>query len=297
MNNLLKWVFFLIFTVIIATAGFTFTVREGSAAVVTRFGRIVHVHTEAGLYFKLPWPVDNVITLDTRSQYMDSGYTETLTNDKINIILQTYLVWNIQDAARFYTNVGDFAAAQRHLNDLAANATNGVLGNYSLSSLVSTNLDDIRLDEITEAIEDKVAVSAMNNFGIEIQRLGIKRLALPDANIRSVFNQMTADRQRHVAQYLAEGERDAAIIISEAEARAAEITALGRLEAAAINAETERKIAEIYGEAYDKNSELFIFLRTLMALENSVNPDTVLIMRASESPFDIIMSMNEGERQ
>ena len=294
MNKHIKWLFVLIFIVIVAAAGFTFTVREGTGAIVSRFGRIVSVQTEAGLHFKLPWPIDNVITYDIRSQYMDSGYNETLTSDKINIILQTYVIWRISDLERFHTSTGDYAVAQRHLNDLVANTKNGVLGNFGLSQVVSTNLDDIRLDEITAAIEEIVAQSAYRNFGIEVQSLRIRRIALPDANIQSVFDQMIADRQRQVAQYIAEGERDAAIIISEADAEAAEIVARGMLEASEIDAETERLVAEIFGEAYDRNSELFIFLKNLIALENSIGPETVIIMRASESPFGIITGVNEG---
>lgn len=289
MNKIFKWLFVAAFVTIVAAAGFTFTVKEGSCALVSRFGKIVNVHNEAGLHFKLPWPVDKIISYDTRNQYMDSGYTETLTNDKINIILQTYLVWSIKDAEKFHTSVNDYTAAQRHLNDLVANTKNGVLGNYKLSSLVSTNLEDIKIDEISNTIEEQVTQSALNNYGIEIKTLKIKRLALPDANIQSVFEQMIADRQKYVSQYIAEGERDAAIITSEAEAKAAEIIAQGQLEASEINAETERRIAEIYGEAYDRNSELFIFLKKLIALENSVNPDTIIIMRTNESPFDIIL--------
>ena len=289
MNKIFKWIFVLIFACLVLAAGFTFVVREGSGVIVSRFGRIVNVHTEAGLYFKLPWPVDNIITYDTRNQYMDSGYNETLTNDKINIILQTYLVWNIKDIAKFYTSVGNFAAAQRHLNDIIANTKNGVLGNYMLSSLVSTNPEEIKLDEISQSIKETAAQSALNNFGIGIQTLKIKRIALPDANIQSVFNQMIADRQRIVSQHLAEGQRDAAIITSEAQAMSAQIIAQGRLEASQIAADTERMIAEIYGEAYNKNAELFVFLRNLVALENAVNPDTVFIMRANETPFNILM--------
>jgi membrane protease subunit HflC len=288
MNKLFKFLFVLIFMVLVMAAGFTFTVMEGSSIIVSRFGRIVNVHTEAGLHFRLPWPIDRVITYDARNQYMDSGLNEALTNDKINIILQVYLVWNIKDAQKFHISVGDYIAAQRHLNNIVANTKNGVLGNYTLSNLVSTNLDDIMLDEIREKIEQQVAVSAINNFGIEVQTLRIKRLALPYTNVLSVFEQMIADRQRYVSRYISEGERDAAIIISEAEAMAAEIIAQGRLEASEIEAETERRVAEIYGEAYDRNSQLFTFLKNLIALENSVNPDTVIIMRANESPFNVI---------
>jgi len=292
MTKIYKALFILIFIVIVVAAGFTFTVKEGYSAIISRFGKIVNVHNDAGLYFKLPWPVDNVITYDARKQYMDSGYNETLTNDKINIILQTYIVWRISDVKKFHISIGNFNAAQRHLNDLAATAKNSVLGNYKLSSLVSTNIEEIKIDEICRTIEEESAQSALDNYGIEIQTLKIKRLALPEANIKSVFNQMIADRQKFVSQYMAEGERDAAIIKGEADAKAAEIYAQGKLEASQIDAETEKMISRIYGEAYDRNSRLFVFLKKLIALENSVNADTTLIMRANESPFDIITGSN-----
>jgi membrane protease subunit HflC len=288
MGKIYKLLFVLIFIVIVLAAGFTFTVKEGYSVIVSRFGKIAGVYNEAGLHFKLPWPVDKVITYDTRNQYMDSGYNETLTNDKINIILQTYIVWRIGDIKKFYTSIGDYNAAQRHLNDLAATAKNSVLGNYPLSSLVSTNLEEIKIDEICQVIEEMTARSALANYGVEIQEIKIKRLALPSANIGSVYNQMIADRQKYVSQYVAEAERDAAIIRAEADAQAAEIFAQGKLEASEIDAETERMAAQIYGEAYDRNSRLFVFLKKLIALENSVNPDTTVIMRANESPFDVI---------
>jgi len=288
MNRIFKWLFVFIFIIIVLAAGFTFTVKEGYGAIVSRFGRIVNVYSDAGLHFKLPWPIDNVKTYDIRNQYMDSGYNETLTNDKINIILQTYIVWNIKDAQKFHISIGDYAAAERHLNDLVANTKNGVLGNYQLSSIVSVNLEDIKLEEIRKEIEEKVNQAAFAGYGIGIHGLRIKRIALPTANIQSVLGQMMAERQRYVTQYLSEGERDSAIIISEATARAAEIIAQGNLEASIIDAETERQIAQIYGEAYDRNSQLFTFLKNLIALEKSVNPDTVLIMRARESPFSVI---------
>jgi len=292
MIKIYKVLFVLIFVIIVVAAGFTFTVKEGYSVIISRFGKIVNERDNSGLYFKLPWPIDKVITYDTRNQYMDSGYNETLTNDKINIILQTYIVWRVSDVKKFHTSIGNFDTARKHLNDLAATSKNSVLGNYPLSSLVSTNIEEIKIDEICRTIEEKTARSALANYGIEIQKLKIKRLALPEANVKSVFNQMIADRQKYVSQYIAEGERDAAIITGEADARAAEIYAQGKLEASQIDAETEKMVASIYGEAYDRNSRLFVFLKKLMALENSVNADTTVIMRANESPFDVITGSN-----
>ncbi len=288
MNKFFKWAFVAVFVVIVIAAGFTFTVKEGSCAMVSRFGDIVAVHMDAGLHFKLPWPVDKVITYDTRSQYLDSGYTETMTNDKINIILQTYLVWNVNDPAKFHTSVNSYENATKYLNDLVANTKNGVMGKYEMKSIVSTELENIKIDDIVSEIKLQVSEAALANYGIEVQSLDIKRLALPDANLQSVFSQMMADRQKIVSQYTSEGERDAGIIIAEGETEAARIVAEGTIKAAEIDAETEKQIAEIYGDAYDENSELFIFLKQLIALENSVDADDVIIMREDESPLGIL---------
>ena len=295
MGKKLKWLFAMIFIIIVVGAGFTFTVKEGSCAIVSRFGKIVNVHMKAGLHLKLPWPADKIITYDTRSRNMDSAVNETLTNDKINIILQTYIVWHIKDPKKFHTSVGDYETAQRRLEDLVTNVKNSVIGNYTFASLVSTDLDSIKTEEICKAIEERVALSAMSNYGIWVGKLRFKRLALPDPNIQRVFRHMIAERQTYIARYFAEGERDAAVIAGEAYARAAEIVAQGVYDAAEIDAETERLVAQMYREANDKNTELFVFLKKLITLENSVNPNTVVIMRAEESPANVIPVINEGD--
>jgi membrane protease subunit HflC len=288
MKKHLKWICALLLVAILGAFGFAFVVREGSCAIVSRFGRIRQVSMEAGLKFRFPWPVENVIVFDTRSQYLDSGYTETLTHDKKNVILQTYMIWKIVDPALFYTSIGDMETARQYLNDLLANAKNGVMGGYELFSLVSVRAGDIRLDEIEAGIGEMVTSRALENYGIRVETVQIKRLALPNSNVESVFEQMRAERQKYVTQLLSEGERDSAIIRSKADAEAAQIVADGQTQAAAIEAETEKQVAEIYANAYAKNPELFTFLKRLTALEGSVSDRTVLIMNGEESPFSVL---------
>lgn len=291
-GKIYKWIFAALLAVIVVVFGFCFTVKEGTNAIVSRFGDIRGVYTDAGLHLKLPYPFEKVITYDTRSQYMDSGYTETLTNDKKNIILQTYIIWHIEDVREFYKSVGDVEKAKKYLNDLAATVKNGVMGGYTLQNLVSTDLESVKINEVSARIAEGISEKALADYGIKIETVKIKRLALPNKNVESVLEQMIADREKQATQLLAEGERDAAVIISEADARAAEIIAKGKLEAAEIDADTEKKVAEIYGEAYDRDSTLFVFLKKLIALENSVSEDTVLVMKAEDGPFGIISDVN-----
>jgi membrane protease subunit HflC len=283
-----KWIFAILLATLVIGFGFTLTVREGSAAIVSNFGKVRAVYTESGLHAKLPWPFEKVVTFDMRRQNMDSGLVETLTNDKKNIILQVCVIWNIEDPLKFYTGIGSNETAEKYLNDLVANAKNGVLGKYPLSALVSTNEEDVKIDLISQEIQEQVAQKAADDYGIGVLALKIKRLGFPEANIDEVFQQMITERKKYSVQLISEGERDAAIIVSNANAEAAEIKSEGKQKAAEIDAETERETAEIYSEAYTKDPELFTFLKKLMALENSVNENTIIIMKGDETPFDII---------
>ena len=202
--------------------------------------------------------------------------------------MQTYTIWSIADPLRYYTSVGDTALAETYLSDLVTSAKNGTMGNYDLSALVSLDEEDIKIDEIEAAMLQEVQSHALEQYGIQVHELRLKRVGLPATNVQSVFTQMQADRQKYIDQLLAEGERDAQIIMSESDAEVAAMVAEGREEAAAINAETEREVAEIYASAHSQDPELYEFLQKLAALENSVDEDTVMIITMDTPPFDVL---------
>lgn len=287
-KGIIKWGFALIVVAIIGFFGFVFKVNEGQCAVVTRFGAARAEITRAGMYFRLPWPFENVSIYDARKQYMDSGYLETLTHDKKNVIMQTYAIWSIDDPLKYYTSVGDTALAEKYLGDLITNSKNGTMGSYDLSSLVSMDEDNIKISEIEQLMMEEVSAHAEEQYGIKLHELRLKRLGLPATNVQSVFTQMQAERQKYIDQLLAEGERDAKIIMSESDAEVARIVAEGREEAAAINAETEREVAQIYADAHTQDPELYQFLRKLAAVEASVDENTVMIVTMDQPPFDVL---------
>ena len=288
MNSILKWVIAATLLVVLGFFGFTAEVREGEYAVITRFGAVRSEVTESGLYFKLPWPFENVVKYDSRNQYTESPFLETLTKDKRNIILQSFAVWSIEDPLKYHTSVGDTAVAEQYINDLIINATNGIMGNYNLSNVVSTDAEELKVDEIKSSIFERVKEHALNQYGIEVSEVSVMKISLPEENLNSVFDQMTADRQKFIDQIIAEGQRLASEIMYEAEAEAARIMAEGTAEAAKINAETEKKIAEIYASAQAANLELYKFLTQLDALSNSITENSTMIVKKDQYPFDIL---------
>ena len=276
-SSIVKWIFAATILVIVVAFGFMFIVSEGEYAIVTRFGASRAEIMESGVYFKLPWPFEQVNRIDARKQYMDTGYVETLTRDKKNIIMQTYIVWSIEDPLKYYMSIGDNATAQKYLSDLMANVKNNIMGNYDISAVVSLDSEEIKIDEIEALLMDGIGSHAASQYGIEIHKVSLKTLGLPETNILSVYDQL-----------IAEGTRDANIITSNADVEAARIVAEGREEAANIDAETERKVAEIYANAHSQDPELYKFLRELTSIEKSVDQNTTLVLRIDEPPFDVL---------
>lgn len=286
--GLMKWLLALVLVVVLAFFGFTAEVREGECAVITRFGAPRAEITEAGLYLRLPWPFENIVRYDARQQYLESNYLETLTRDKRNIILNSYVVWEICDPLTYYNSVRSGDIAQQYLRDLVTNATNGVLGGYDLTELVSLDEEKIKIDEIQEKIFTRVSENSAATYGIHVDEVSIMRLTLPEINLQSVFDQMRADRQKDIDTIIANAQRDANKITSDADAEASKIIADGVTAAAAIKEQTEKDVSKIYADAQAANIELYQFLTQLDTFVASVGSDEVLVVKADTYPFNIL---------
>ena len=278
----------LVMVVAISYFGFTFEVREGSCAVVLRFGAPRAEITESGLYFRLPWPFENVVQYENRMQYLESYAQETVTKDKRNIILTSYVVWQVEDPLLFHNSVGAYGSTETYIDQQVRSATQSTLGAYNLTELVSLDKETIKTEEIQQKIFEKVKENCEKNYGISIVDVSILRLSLPDINLQSVFDQMRQDRQTDIDTILANAEKTASQITSDAEVKAEEIIAQGTNEAAKIKAETEKAVAQIYADAQAANLDLFTFLKSLDTLAASVNSGTVLIVSTDSYPFNAL---------
>src|SRR6201981_394319 len=200
-------------------------VGEGQAVLITRFGRPLRAATETGLHWKLPWPIDRAVLLDMRRRVYETGHTEMLTRDKKNIIARTFVVWRIGDALAFAQSIGSEGGAEGKLDGLLTNAAIGTLGGHDLSALVSTTPTDLQVDQIEAELLASTAPAALKNYGVAIEQIRLERIALPEENVRAVFDQMRAERRHFAAKFEAEGEKEAAAIRSAAELEAAQIRA------------------------------------------------------------------------
>ena len=265
-------------------------VRQGQAVLVTRFGRPIRAATDAGLHWKLPWPIDQASLLDMRRRVYETGHTEMLTRDKKNVIARTFVVWRIGDPLAFTQAVGAEDGAEGKLDGLLTNAAIGTLGGHDLSALVSTNPADLQTDQIEAELLGSTAPVALHNYGVTIEQIRLERIALPEENVSAVFDQMRAERRQFAAKFEAEGELEASRIRSEAELEAARIQAKGSEEQARIRGESAAQVARTYADAHKVNPELYRFTRSLESIDKLVKSNSTLILRTDSEPFSLLQS-------
>jgi membrane protease subunit HflC len=74
-----------------------FVVEATETAIVARFSRPLKPLYPPGLHIKAPWPIDSVYRFDKRILTYDHVPTEFLTEDKKNILIDSFAVWRIDD--------------------------------------------------------------------------------------------------------------------------------------------------------------------------------------------------------
>jgi membrane protease subunit HflC len=265
-------------------------VREGDAVLITRFGRPLRIAAQAGLHWKLPWPIDQASLLDMRRRVYETGHTEMLTRDKKNVIARTFVVWKIGDPLVYSQAIGPAGNAESKLDGLLTNAAIGTLGGHDLSALVSTTPEDLQVDRIETELLASTAPVAQRSYGVTIEQIRLERIALPEENVQAVFAQMRAERRQFAAKFDAEGERDASAIRSAAELEAATIRAKGTEEQARIRGKTAADVAKTYGDAHRIDPDLYKFTRSLESIDKLVTANTSLILRTDSEPFSLLQN-------
>jgi len=292
-----------IFTVIVAVVVgasllgylFTYQVRSDEVAVVLTFGKMSDKLPEPGLGFRWPWPIQEVRRFDNRMHVHEMMPVETLMADELNIIVHMCVCWRIGDIQEFNRNFGraddPIALAWDKLQPIIRDRVNQVLGQSYLRDLVSNTGEGPKYDAFEEKTRMLAEPSAMNDYGIDLMLLKIRRLELPSSVSLHVYDRMKAERQKEARAITQDGRAQAEGIKSRADSQASQIRELAEAEAVRIRSEGEAEAAKYY-KVFAENPELHIFLRKIDALEKVAEENTTFIMDTTMPPFDILQQQS-----
>jgi membrane protease subunit HflC len=266
-----------------------FTVDETQFAIVTQFGKPVRTITGAGL--KLKWPWQSLLTFEKRLMIYNPRPSEFLTRDKKNVVVDNYVCWRITDPNRFLQTVNDPTGAEMRLHDTVWAAVAAAIGGADLSSLVSVKPEEVKLQEVMRQVTDQCRARAMEQYGVEIVDVRMKRLNLPTQNRESVFARMRAERERIAKQYRAEGEAEALKIRAEADKERARILSESYREAERIRGDGDAQSTRIYAQAYSRDPRFYKLVRTLEAYKKVIDPNTTAIL---SSDSELLRLLTQG---
>ncbi|MEM8782555.1 MAG: SPFH domain-containing protein [Planctomycetota bacterium] len=295
MRNRVTFILGLIVAAALLAYAITYTVRFDETAVVTTFERADEndLINEAGIDLKWPWPISKVYRYPKKLQVLETSEQQYQTADGKSVVASLYVTWRIENAFEFFKTVKDLDTARSRMTDLVDNLY-AQLSAYAFDELVNPNPAVIKLDDF-EAVATTALQESVNQlgFGITIEKVGLRRLSLPEAVSENVFASMRTTREALAASAEQEGAARANQITSEANSIRNRILAFANSTATAIRAEGQREVAEQY-ELFNEAPELAIFLAKLEAIERILAEQATIILDANQ--FDLFQLLR-GETQ
>ena len=270
-----------IIIIIVALAFFTtvYIVDETEQVVVLAFGKPVKTITKPGLNFKLPAPLQVVVTFDKRLLEYDVPPEEVLSMDKKTLIMDNYVRWRIVDPLLFLQTVQAVPTAKTRLDDIVYSELRQELGTHDMVEII-TETRDLIMDKVTAASNEE-----SEKYGIEVVDVRIRRVDLPSENEASIYARMEAERNRKANMFRSEGEEEAQKIRAKTERDKTVILADAYKISQEIRGEGEAKALDIYASSFSKDPKFYEFVRTLETYEKIIDKKTTLVLPGDSKLF------------
>lgn len=288
MKNISILVFIVLIVLVLILCSVSFQVRETESALVTRFGEVSRtIVGEPGFYWKWPRPIESVRKFDSRNKVLVGEMEETTTRGADNILVTSYIVWKIAEPQKYLESVKNEAGANKHLKGLLRNVQNTEVGQHNFSEFVNSDVEKIQLDTIETNMYESIKTEALENFGINIEVVGLRQLGISKNVTTDVFSRMQAERSRKKETILAQGMSEAAKIKSESDAKANQLIAVVEGYAKSIRGSGDAEAAKYY-EMLKTEPEFAMYLQDVETLKNILKEKTTIILGSETDLINLL---------
>ena len=289
MRNRIVLVLAAVFGVVLLASMSLFTVDQRERAIVFQLGEIKEIILTPGLHFK--WPlIQNVRYFDARILTLDTPDAERyITSEKKNLLVDSFVKWQITDVRQYYISVGDETQAQTRIAQTVNATLREEFGKHTVHEVVSEDRDTIMKSVRERANQDA------QKIGVDIIDVRLKRVDLPQEVSESVYKRMDAERKSVANQLRSEGSASAERIRAEADKEREVIIANAYKDAQRIKGEGDAKAAAAYAQAYGQNAEFYAFYRSLEAYRSSFkNKSDLLVLEPNSEFFKYLKGAGKG---
>ena len=260
----------ILFIGFLTITGAFFVVNMTKQAIVLQFGEPRQVISEPGLRFKIPF-IQDVVFLESRMLNLDPQPEEMILSDQKRIIVDSFARYKIVDPLKFFQTVRNEATFSDRFGRILNAAVRGVIAQYPLTSLLSSE----RID-IMSSIQSQVVINE-ENFGVKIIDIRIGRTDLTEQVSNNVFQRMRSEREKEANLLRAEGGELSQQIKASANRQKTVIIAGAERTSSILRGEGDAMKNKILGDAYGVDEEFFNFLRTMQACKETFG-DTEMSM-------------------
>jgi regulator of protease activity HflC (stomatin/prohibitin superfamily) len=180
-------------------------VRQFERGVVFRWGRVLGRPREAGITVLRPFS-DKLVRVNTQIITAPVPAQEGITRDNVTVRVDAVVYYRVIDPVKALIEVQDFSFA---MIQVAQTSLRSIIGKSELDDLLSNR------EQLNQGLALLLESPAVG-WGIHIDRVEIKDVALPESMKRTMARQAEADRERRARIITADGELQASKKLAQA---------------------------------------------------------------------------------
>ncbi|MFC1884714.1 protease modulator HflC [Thermodesulfobacteriota bacterium] len=156
---------------------------------------------------------------------------------------------------------------------------------YSFQVKEKRTLGGIKLgrEKLVKGIMEQ-AQPTLDDFGIQLVDLKIKRINYVEGVRRSVYERMISERKQIAEKFRSEGQGEARKIEGQREKELKKITSEAYRTAQEKKGKADAESTRIYAQAYSSDPEFYSFLKTLDIYRETMKKDSSLVL-STDSDF------------
>lgn len=181
-------------------------VQQYERGVVLRFGRLLPAVREPGLQLLIPF-ADRMTKVSQQTVVMAIPAQNAITRDNVTLTVDAVVYFKVVDPVKAVINVENYIQAT---SQVAQTSLRSVIGRADLDTLLSDR------EQINNELKAVIDAPTEEPWGLHIERVEVKDVALPEGMKRSMSRQAEAERERRARVIAADGEFQASTKLAQA---------------------------------------------------------------------------------
>lgn len=261
-----------------------FVVNARQQALVLRFGEIVDVKSQPGIYFKAPFAffdADSVQLIENRVLRFDLDNIRVQVSGGKFYEVDAFIAYRISDPRVFRSAVsGQIELAEARLRTRLDAALRRVYGLRDFEAALSEERA-VMMREVRDQLRPDAT-----SLGLQIEDVRIRRTDLTVEVSQQTYDRMKAERLAEAERLRARGNEAAQRIKARADREVVEIVAEARRESEILRGEGEAQRSATFADAYQRDPAFFGFYRSMNAYGTALdNTGTTMVLSPNSEFF------------